>query len=309
VTSSTDPATSAGPTTSAVPRRQPSLPFVWTVAGLVVTGWGLNFVFAKEALDQVDVGPFNFVRFGGMVLLGWVVVLAGGRPTPVRPQDRRRLVIVAVVGFCGYVFGFSVGLSLTSAFSASLLLAMVPLFVVIFTAVVERRAPTIGTVAALVLAIVGSVVFVTARTSVEVGWGDVITVGVAACYGGYLMLNRALVDHYSPFTLTTYASTLAAIPILAATAPTLAGQDWGAVDATGWAAMAWVIIGPVFVAWSVWNWVLRHLSAQQVAPLLFTVPVISGCAAWLLLDEAIVAGQIVGAGLVVVGLVVNQRTA
>jgi len=274
-----------------------------------VTGWGLNFVFAKEALDQVDVGPFNFVRFGGMVLLGWVVVLAGGRPTPVRPQDRRRLVIVAVVGFCGYVFGFSVGLSLTSAFSASLLLAMVPLFVVIFTAVVERRAPTIGTVAALVLAIVGSVVFVTARTSVEVGWGDVITVGVAACYGGYLMLNRALVDHYSPFTLTTYASTLAAIPILAATAPTLAGQDWGAVDATGWAAMAWVIIGPVFVAWSVWNWVLRHLSAQQVAPLLFTVPVISGCAAWLLLDEAIVAGQIVGAGLVVVGLVVNQRTA
>ncbi len=309
MTSSTDPATSAGPTTSAVPRRQPSLPFVWTVAGLVVTGWGLNFVFAKEALDQVDVGPFNFVRFGGMVLLGWVVVLAGGRPTPVRPQDRRRLVIVAVVGFCGYVFGFSVGLSLTSAFSASLLLAMVPLFVVIFTAVVERRAPTIGTVAALVLAIVGSVVFVTARTSVEVGWGDVITVGVAACYGGYLMLNRALVDHYSPFTLTTYASTLAAIPILAATAPTLAGQDWGAVDATGWAAMAWVIIGPVFVAWSVWNWVLRHLSAQQVAPLLFTVPVISGCAAWLLLDEAIVAGQIVGAGLVVVGLVVNQRTA
>ena len=79
------------------------------------------------------------------------------------------------------------------------------------------------------------------------------------------------------------------------------------MDGTGWAAMGWVIVVPVFVAWSVWNWVLRHLTPQQVAPLLFTVPVISGFAAWLLLDENIVAGQVVGAGLVVVGLVVNQR--
>ena len=149
--------------------------------------------------------------------------------------------------------------------------------------------------------------FVTSRTSVSLGWGDLITVFVAATYAAYLMLNRTLVDHYPPFTLTTYATTLACIPILAFTAPTLADQDWGAVDGTGWAAMAWVIVGPVFVAWSAWNWVLRHLSPQQVAPLLFTVPITSGLAAWLLLDETIVAGQIVGAGLVVCGLVVNQR--
>ena len=280
---------------------------VWTVAAVVVTGWGLNFVFAKEALNQVDVGPFNFLRFGGMAVLGWIVVTVSGQRTPLAPQHRRPLVVVTLVGFCGYVFGFSVGLSLTSAFSASLLLAMVPLFVVVFTAAAEQRPPSAGVLLALAIAIVGSVVFVTSRTSVDLGWGDLVTVFVAACYGGYLILNRALVDHYSPFTLTTYATTLACVPILAFTAPTLPSQDWGAVDGTGWAAMAWVIVVPVFVAWSVWNWVLRHLTPQQVAPLLFTVPVISGFAAWLLLDETIVAGQVVGAGLVVVGLVVNQR--
>lgn len=276
---------------------------------MVVTGWGLNFVFAKEALNQVDVGPFNFVRFAGMALLGWLVLAVSGTRTPVVPEHRRRLVIVTLVGFCGYVFGFSVGLSLTSAFSASLLLAMVPLFVVLFTATLERRGPRAGVLVALGLAVLGSVIFVTARTSVSVGWGDVVTVFVAACYAGYLMLNRALVEHYSPFTLTTYAATLACVPILLFTAPTLGRQDWAAVDATGWAAMAWVIVGPVFVAWSVWNWVLRHLTPQQVAPLLFLVPVISGFAAWILLDETIVAGQIVGAALVVAGLVVNQRSA
>jgi drug/metabolite transporter (DMT)-like permease len=37
------------------------------------------------------------------------------------------MLLVALVGFCGYGFGFSVGLNLTSAFSASLMLALVPL--------------------------------------------------------------------------------------------------------------------------------------------------------------------------------------
>ena len=69
-------------------RDTPRPAVVWAIAGAVVLGWGLNFVFAKEALTQVDVGPFNFVRFGAMLLLGWLVLLTTGGPEPVRPQDR-----------------------------------------------------------------------------------------------------------------------------------------------------------------------------------------------------------------------------
>ncbi|MYJ47985.1 MAG: DMT family transporter, partial [Acidimicrobiales bacterium] len=112
---------------------------------------------------------------------------------------------------------------------------------------------------------------------------------------------------FKPFTLTTYATTIAAVPILALTVPTLGSQDWSGVDATGWAAMTWVVIGPVFVAWSVWNWVLRHLDAERVAPLLFTVPVTSGIAASVLLDEQIAGGQIAGTALVVAGLLLNRH--
>ena len=122
---------------------------------------------------------------------------------------------------------------------------------------------------------------------------------------GYLMLNRKLVDHYSPFVLTTYATTLASIPILLLTLPTLFHQEWSAISGIGWAAMMWVTVVPVFVSWSLWNWVLRHLLLQQVAPLLFIVPVVSGIAAWLVLDESIVFGQIAGAAIILLGLTVN----
>ncbi len=279
----------------------------WLVACVVVLGWGINFVLAKHALNQFSVGAFNFIRFGGMVAIGWAAIAATGGPAPVARKDRRLLVLVAAVGFCGYVFGFSVGLAYTSAFSASLLLALVPLWVAVFTAIQTGTPPPRASLLALGLAASGTALFVSTRTSVSFGWGDAISLVVAGLYAAYLLLNRGLVDRYAPFTLTTYAASLAAVPILAVTAPSLPGQKWGTVTIGGWLAMAWVMVGPVFVAWSAWNWVLRHLAPVQVAPLLFTVPIISGLAAWLFLDEEIAIGQLIGTAAVLGGLVLNQR--
>ncbi|MYD35703.1 MAG: DMT family transporter [Dehalococcoidia bacterium] len=279
----------------------------WIVACFVVFAWSINFVLAKHALNQFDVGSFNFVRFSGMVAVGWFVLLATGGIRAIEPGDRLRLLIVAVVGFCGYVFGFSVGLHLTSAFSASLLLALVPLWIIVLNSLIERRFPNTVSLAALALASAGVVTFVAARTSVSLGWGDLISLVVAGFYAGYLLLNRPLINRYPPFTLITYATTLASLPVLALTMYSILGQDWSAISSTGWFAMVWVIVGPVFVAWSVWNWVQRHLDTTRIAPLLFLVPVISGYAAWLLLDEPIQLGQVVGTAAVIGGLILSHR--
>ena len=123
------------------PPKPVSTAVVWLVACVVVTAWGVNFVFAKEALNQFDVGSFNFIRFASMAALRWILLSLTGGVTPVLREHRGRLVAVAVVGFCGYVFGFSVGLSLTSAFSASLPLAVVPLFVMLLTSLGNRKLP------------------------------------------------------------------------------------------------------------------------------------------------------------------------
>lgn len=280
----------------------------WTVALLVVGVWGVNFVIAKHALDQFDIGAFNVLRFSAMTALGWIVVLATSRAVPVPPADRWPLVLVATVGFAGYVYGFSVGLAYTSAFSASLLLALVPLWVVVLTALRTRRRPEPLAIAGLGLAALGVGVFVAARTSVELGRGDVIAVVVAGFYAAYLLLNAPLTRRYPAITLTTYALTIAAVPVCVLNLPGLLGQDWSRVTALGWLSLAWTIVAPVFGAWSVWNWVLKELTTAEVAPLLFLVPIISGLTAWLLLGEAIAAGQIGGTAIVVVALWVNHRS-
>ena len=186
---------------------------------------------------------------------------------------------MALVGFCGYVSGFSVGLHLTSAFSASLMLALVPLWIIVLTAIKQSRLPSWPALLALLLTAAGCATFVASRVSVSLGWGDLISFLVAGCYAGYLLLNRPLVARYPPLTLTTYYVTLATIPILTATASSLGQQDWARVDSSGWLVMSWLTIVPVFVTWSVWIWVERHPATTKTAPLLFLVPVISGLTA------------------------------
>jgi drug/metabolite transporter (DMT)-like permease len=254
-------------TQPALPSHRPSpTRGAWIIAAVVVFGWGINFVFAKHALNQFNLATFNLFRFGGMTIIGWIVIATTGQVRPVEPRHRKPMLLTALVGFVGYVFGFSVGLNFTSAFSASLLLALVPLWVLGISAARQRRLPNAGSLIAVGFAAAGTVIFVTSRTSVSLGWGDLISVVVAAAYAVYLLMNRELVNHYPPVTLTTYGISIAAIPIGAATVWQLPNQDWSAITTNGWLAMFWVIVAPVFVAWSVWNWVLQRLEPTQVAP-------------------------------------------
>ena len=105
---------------------------------------------------------------------------------------------------------------------------------------------------------------------------------------------------------TTYGIAIAAVPVVAFTAWQLPNQDWSAVTTTGWLAMLWAVVMPVFVAWSVWNWLLQRLEPTQLAPLLFAVPVVSGIASWIMLEETIAPGQVGGAALVILGLMLHQ---
>jgi drug/metabolite transporter (DMT)-like permease len=152
------------------------------------------------------VSLFNFLRFIGMVILGWLVVIFTRGLRPIHRSNWLRMLLVALVGFCGYVFSFSVGLHLTSAFPASLMLALVPLWIIVLTAAKQRRLPSWPALLALLLAAAGCATFVASRVSVSLGWGDLISLLVAGCYAGYLLLNRPFVARYHPLTLTTYIS-------------------------------------------------------------------------------------------------------
>lgn len=279
----------------------------------VVTVWGLNFVVMKRALQRFDLPTFNVVRFTGMVAIGWVLMVVNhrrrGHAYLPEPADRRRIAFAGGVGFFGYLYGFTVGLKYTSAFSSALLTGMSSLFVALLLWVTRVESLARRNVVALVCAFVGAVIFVVGRSNgqIEFKGGDVIALGAAFLYASYLVINRPLTTKYPAASLTTWSMTVAYVVVLAVGGPYVKNQDWAALDARAWISMAWAITLPVFIAWTVWAWANGRVPVARPSLFLVFVPVVSGVAAWWALDEEVHVLQIVGLVLVVGALLLGRQ--
>ncbi len=223
--------------------------------------------------------------------------------------DRGRIAIAGGVGFFGYLYGFTIGLHRTTAFSASLLMAMSPLFVALLLWLTKSESLHGRHIVALALAVVGAVVFVVGRNDGAVAFrsGDVFALGAAFLYAAYLVINRPLTAKYPATSLTMWSMSVAYAVVLVVTLPFVGRQDWSRIDAAAWVSMAWAATAPVFVAWTVWAWANGKVGVARPSLFMVLVPVISGMVAWWYLDEQVRVLQVVGVALVLSGLLVARR--
>jgi O-acetylserine/cysteine efflux transporter len=74
------------------------------------------------------------------------------------------------------------------------------------------------------------------------------------------------------------------------------------LDASGVLALLYVVVLSTLGGFGAWVWLLRQHSASTVAPFSLLVPVFGIGSAWLFLSEAPSATELLGAGVVLVGL-------
>jgi drug/metabolite transporter (DMT)-like permease len=86
----------------------------------------------------------------------------------------------------------------------------------------------------------------------------------------------------------------------------MADQDWGALGLPAWAILGYAVVGPVYVAYALWNWAIRHRGIPRTVVYGFLVPVLGGSIAVIALDEPVRFEQVVGGLLVVAGLLVTR---
>ncbi|MDP9485599.1 MAG: DMT family transporter [Actinomycetota bacterium] len=270
----------------------------------VVTLWASTFVITKGAFAEVSPLAFAFVRFLLMTLLAFAVLAArgGGRMQGARRADWPRFVAAGVSGYTLYQLGFVLGLERTSPFSSSLLIAMVPLFTVMILAVMGERTPLRGWLG-IGVALAGAVVFLSDKGGGGTRLGDAFSLGAAVAFALYGVVNRPLVARYPPETYTAYTVLAGSVPLLAVSTPAALAQDWGAVSAWGWIAIVYMVVLPVYVAYMLWNWAIARRGVAAATGFSLLVPIVSGALSALLFDEGFGAAKLLGAALVLGGLV------
>jgi drug/metabolite transporter (DMT)-like permease len=235
-----------------------------------------------------------------------VLALARNRVRP-RRADLPALIASGLTGFFLYQMGFVLGLDRTTALASAILISTHPIFSVVFVWLVRRQRPTRLEVAGVIVGFLGVAVFLRAWDAFAAARpGDLLSLGAAAAFGAYGVINQPLTARYPSRELMSYGLAVGGLLVTVVGIPAMVQQDWGAVSATSWVILAYATVGPVYLAYALWNWAIRHRGIPRTVVYGFLVPVLGGAIAVLALEETVAAPQLVGGLLVVIGLIVTR---
>jgi drug/metabolite transporter (DMT)-like permease len=286
--------------------RHPALPHVALVSA--VSLWATVYVAAKSAMEVIPVADLVAFRFtlGAAVL--WAFLFAAGERPTLRGIGWRAFAIGVIEPGAAAMLTFW-GLKLTSAVSATVIFATIPVVSAAMSRVFLReRTPPI-VLAASVLALVGTVLLVADDagafdTSLA---GDLLVLGtlvfIAACQLGQ---RRLATHHGKPVIVTAWqlsGAAAAGFAVAPFAAPPEGAFAWVATAPwQAWATLAYIGVMVSAVTFGIYNYALRYHPVARVNLYYTLVAPIGVPLAALLLDEPVSALDLAATLLVVVAV-------
>ncbi len=193
---------------------------------------------------------------------------------------------------------------------AALLVAMVPIWVVVFEAMGRRKFPR----PAVVFGVMAGLAGVGLLSQTDAGWVGgavdpwyvVIILTGAACWAyGSLRSRNSRIDSLRMRAGMQMLGGSASLALMAV----LHGDrvDWRAVPVASWQALAFLTIFGSIIAFTAYIWLLRNVPAPAVATYAFVNPVVAlALGAWIL-GEPITWQTLVAAALIIVAVITINR--
>ncbi len=269
----------------------------------------MNFAFVKYVLDQLGVGPFMFLRFLVLPLLGVLLLVLVfknriGHTWP-RRADLPRFLLCALVGHVLHISAVMYGMNLSTAFSSSLVLTCQPLFTLGILAALGAERLRRQQVAGTLVAFAGIVLFLADKFAAgfsRAGLGDLTLLLAGAAFSAYTVLSRPLVDRYGPLIVLSYTLLFSMPVMLAVTVPFLGEIEPARFGPAVWAALFWALVVCSFIGWLLWTWVNSVRGVARSAPFMYLMPPVAGVMAWLTLGETFSWLKIAGAAITMGGV-------
>lgn len=293
---------------------------LWKYEGALlftVVVWGMNFPVIKLALAAMHPHVINGFRFVvSAAVLGSLYVAQGQHHEfSLRrsfARHGRAIVALSLTGYLLYQLAFILGINRTTAGNAALIMAGAPLWTAVVGRVFGYETLRRGAWAGLLVILTGTVVIVLGSAAAvdlsnDTFVGNVLMLGASMLWGGYTAFSKPVLRDLPATTLIFYA-VLVALPFLLLLAGANVREvDWEAVTPMVWLAIIFsggLSTGLVIVFWSAG---IRHVGASHTAAYGNIVPIVAVVGSVLMLGEAIRLVQIIGACLIVGGLVVMRR--
>lgn len=281
--------------------------FALFAAFMVQVIYGLTFTFANDVIDNGHIKPYGFIllRIIGATILFWILSLF----TPTEKIDRKdyfKFFIASIFGIALNMLTFFKGLEFTTPIHASVIMTVVPIVVLVLSAVFLKERITHLKFIGILLGFSGAIVLSIYGRSTQVGdnilLGNTLVFINAVSYSIYLILIKKITDKYHPFTFIRWLFLFGLFMVLPFGYEELAEVTWITFSPYIIFSVAFVILGATFATYLLNPLALRHLKASTVSTFLYIQPVIAGIFAIIMGSDTINGIKLLAALLIFTGV-------
>ena len=286
-----------------------------TYVALTVTAllWSSNFVIGRAIHEAVTPATMNFLRWALALLVLLPVTLVDlRRHRSVLLRNWKLIALLGLTGIAAFQTLCYFALTQTTALNTILLTSLAPLAIVALSwlALGERISRVQGL--GLVTSLGGAVVLilhgdVEALVSLRFNSGDLWMLLAVALWTVYSVLLRSRPEQVPPLALHTAsvgAGTLWMLPLFGWEAVRGAGLP---TELSAWLAIGFVAVFSSAIAHALWVRGVASIGPNRASVFIHLMPLFGAVLAITFLGEEIASYHVLGAALVLVGVILSSR--
>lgn len=270
--------------------------------GIDVT-WGMMFIINDYLLEYISPGLMVLGKLFCASVITLIIVLVRDKGIHIRKKDWPRIIIVGLVGMCIYNNLEAVGIDLTSASVAALILSTIPIFTAVADLVINKNKISKAKLLGIIGSIIGVAILTLGAPEAEIKatiLGLIVMILGASMWAFYMMNVKPIEKHYDPLVMVSVFATVGMfgnLIIVAFHRPEKMDFSIMVVLLIIVASILGFVVTQYF-----YIKVLKHINVTTVAVFENLIPLTSVVVSFLLFGEVLTGQQLFGAVVILLSV-------
>ncbi len=278
---------------------------------LTIFLWAVNISVIKIGLREFSPHGFNAVRLS-LASAVYLILLAGSRrELRLSRGDRWRTVILGLLGITIYQIFFIRGISLSSASMGSMIMATTPILIALISSAVKQERISWAGWLGIFISFGGFLLVVSNQDrGFTLSWeslrGSVLILLANACWAGYTVVSKSVLQRISPFQLAAAGTSLGTLFYLPYSLPSVKSIPWKQISWQGWGAVLYSSLISIVLCFALWYYSVKKVGSTKTGIYGSLLPVFATAVAIAVLGERIKLLQVGGAFLILGGVYLTR---
>ena len=272
---------------------------------ITVLFWGISFISIKIAVTEIPPSTMALIRFSVASAALALIVRAVEPRSRVVSADIPKMVAGGILGITLYFFCENMGVKLTTATNASLIVTILPILAISLDMLFFNSKLSYFKLAGVATAVIGTYLVVTANGQIDFSGsnfiGNLLMLGAMFSWALYTLVNKTMQGKYSGLVTTAYQTFFGTVCLIPLSLFEI--NQWRSFSANALLHILFLAFCCSVLCYILYLYVLKHLGVTTTTIYLNLVPVVGVISGYLVLGESVLPVQLLG-GIITLAAIV-----